>query len=86
MFICVVCGYDKLETAQYNDNGIPTFNICQCCGFQSGYDDLDQGNSFEEYREKWINNGAKWFRPKEKPSNWDFKGQLKNIPIEYREV
>ncbi len=78
MYVCVVCGYDKLEVEQYN-NRLPNFSVCKCCGFQSGYDDLDQGYTFAEYREKWINDGAKWFKPNEMPSDWDLVKQLKKL-------
>jgi hypothetical protein len=30
------------------------FNICPCCGFQSGYYDLDREITIDEYREIWL--------------------------------
>lgn len=77
MFICIVRGFDKLEMPQYKDDGGPMFNICPCCGFQSGYDDLDREMIIEEYRERWIREGAKWVIPLE-PLNWSFKEQIYN--------
>jgi hypothetical protein len=65
----------------YTDDGGPMFNICPCCGFQSGYHDLDQEIPIEEYRKSWINNGAKWTFPPE-PETWDYKEQLKNLTKE----
>lgn len=79
MYICKVCGFDKLEEPQYLEGGSPNFVICDCCGFQSGYDDLDQGKTFEEYRNEWILNGAPWFNNKKKPSGWRLELQLKNL-------
>lgn len=81
-FTCSVCGYDRLRGPLYA-NGIPDFNlICACCGFQPGYDDLEQGYTFEEYRTEWIeDNGAKWFDSKEKPAEWELQTQLNNIGV-----
>jgi hypothetical protein len=31
------------------------YNICECCGAEESYDDI------EIYRERWINEGCKWF-------------------------
>lgn len=80
-FICSVCGYDRLRGPMYTD-GIPDYNlICACCGFQPGYDDLEQGYTFDEYRAEWLDEGAEWFDPKEKPAEWNLQTQLKNIGI-----
>lgn len=81
MYKCAVCGFDELEWPQYLENGEPNFTICDCCGFQSGYDDLDQGLTFAEFRERWIKQGAIWMNPNKKPTNWDLRLQLKNIGI-----
>jgi hypothetical protein len=78
MFICKVCEFDKLEMPQYTDDGGPMFNICPCCGFQSGYHDQDQETTIDEYRQSWINKGALWAFPPE-PAVWNYKEQLKNI-------
>jgi hypothetical protein len=82
MHNCRVCGFDGLEWPQYLENGEPNFVICDCCGFQSGYDDLDQGISIEEYRKIWINRGAQWVNEKLKPKNWDLIKHLNKINIE----
>lgn len=79
MYICKVCGYNKLEYPQYLENGEPNFTICDCCGFEAGFDDLDQGMSIEEYRKKWVEEGAKWFIPEKKPAEWNLEEQLRNI-------
>jgi len=78
-YICLVCGYNRLEELPYGIDGYPSYEICACCGFEYGYDDLDRGESFKEYREKWLNNGAQWFVPKERPAHWNLSEQLKNI-------
>lgn len=81
MYTCKVCGFDGLEWPQYLDNDEPNFVICDCCGFQSGYDDDDQGLTFEQYRKKWIERGAPWVNPAKKPPDWDLLSQLKKSGI-----
>jgi hypothetical protein len=80
---CIVCGYDKLDYPQY-ENGFPTHTICPCCGFQSGFDDdaFNEPVTIEEYRIRWIKNGAVWFSTKPKqPSDYNLRQQLKNIDV-----
>ena len=79
MYECPVCGFNKLEEPMYLDTGEPMFVICHCCGFQSGYDDDDQGFSFQAFRNKWIEEGYPWFNPKKKPNCWDINKQLEKI-------
>jgi hypothetical protein len=80
--ICPVCGYDGLEELPYDHDGNPSYEICDCCGFEFGFDDDSEGLSFEEYRKKWIEEGAKWFNPDMKPKGWDIKRQLLNINVQ----
>jgi transcription elongation factor Elf1 len=58
---CPICGYDKLNKPPYDEQGNESFDICSCCGFEFGYDDLHSGYTFESYRIKWISEGAEWF-------------------------
>ncbi|HCC06737.1 MAG TPA: hypothetical protein DEP72_01030 [Clostridiales bacterium] len=83
MFICKICGYNKLETPQYTEESNPNFVICPCCGFESGYDDLDQGFTIEEYRKKWFREGCDWLNKEKKPKEWDIEKQLRNINCFY---
>lgn len=78
MHTCVVCGYEGLEYPQYTDDGGPMFNICPCCGFQSGYHDLDREITIEDYRKMWIEGGALWKHQPE-PQNWNKEMQLRRI-------
>lgn len=85
MYSCPVCGYDGLDEPPYIDNDVFTgsFEICSCCGFQYGVDDLDKGMTHEAYRNQWIKEGAPWFsRLTIKPSNWNLRQQLMSIGIE----
>ena len=81
MNICKVCGYDGLEYPQYLESGEANFTICECCGFEAGYDDLDQGLTFDDYRKNWLESGAKWFNENKKPENWDVSKQLQKIGV-----
>jgi hypothetical protein len=76
---CYVCGLEGLEPPWGEDNCSPLHIICPCCGCEFGYEDSTP-HSTKAYREKWLSNGAKWFRPKEKPENWDLQEQLSHIP------
>ena len=60
--------------------GRPSYDVCVCCGFEFGNDD-DPGttappSSFEEYRQKWIKEGCKWWREKNRPPGWRLEEQL----------
>lgn len=79
IYICPVCGYDKLSEPPYDKFGDPSYEICPCCGFEFGYDDLNLGFDYKTYRGIWIGNGAKWFSEEEKPNEWDLERQLHNI-------
>jgi transcription elongation factor Elf1 len=78
-YICSVCGYPNLDEHPYDSQGNPSYIICDCCGFEFGFDDKSKGRSFDEYRKEWIAQGAKWFNPTKKPNNWNLDGQLTNI-------
>jgi len=59
-----------------------SLEICSSCGYQFGYDDDSEEISHEEWRQKWIKNGMKWWsRGVEQPKEWDAKKQLQNISI-----
>ncbi|WP_255292082.1 hypothetical protein [Bacillus cereus] len=78
-FKCLVCGFDELLEPPYDEDEDPSYEICPCCGFQFGYDDLDQGYTFVKYREKWLDSGAKWFSSARKPNKWFLEKKFKNI-------
>jgi hypothetical protein len=79
--ICPVCGYDGLEEPPYDKNRNPSYEICDCCGYEFGFDDGSKGINFEKYRKQWIIKGAIWFNPDVKPKEWDLKKQLLKINI-----
>lgn len=83
-FACRVCGRMTNEPPWGEDGKSPTFEICECCGVEFGYEDSSlQG--ILNYREQWLRNGAKWFAARRKPDNWDVDAQLNQIPRKYRD-
>jgi hypothetical protein len=70
-YICPICGYDGLEEPPYSEDGEPSFEICDCCGNEFGYDDIACGKTIEDLRRKW----------QEKPKSRRFREQLKNLEI-----
>lgn len=81
--LCKVCGLKQASLPWGADNKTPSFEICACCGVEFGYEDSTL-IAIKKYREEWINNGAKWFKPKETPLLWSLENQLMMIPKEYQ--
>ena len=73
---CVVCGFDGLKEAPYDAAGLPSYEICPCCGFEFGFDGKED---VAQFRENWVRAGALWFTPGSKPVNWDLQQQLANL-------
>jgi hypothetical protein len=63
----------------YTHFGMPSYEVCNCCGFEFGNDD-DPGtaepDSFESYLKEWELNGCMWFKSDLKPDNWSLSSQL----------
>lgn len=80
---CFVCNYDGLYEAPYDSRGVPSDEICPCCGFHYGYDDDDivpKELVYKEWREKWISSGCRWFsKGRQSPEDWNPIEQLKKI-------
>lgn len=96
-YICAVCGnIASVMRHTKPESALETGEICPCCGFHYGYDDMNASAEYSKdatpldiikiYRSQWIKDGMKWWsinplRPK--PPNWDPLQQLKNIPKEF---
>ena len=78
-YVCPVCGFNKLAEEPFGKNNEPSFEICSCCGFESGADGDNRPARFNEYRKQWIKEGAQWLLPNLKPKNWDYRKQLENL-------
>lgn len=78
---CPVCGFAGLREAPYNKDGYGSEEICVCCGFQFGCDDYpDKEPGIEKWREKWIEEGCKWFSKRtDPPLYWDANAQLQKL-------
>jgi hypothetical protein len=86
--ICPVCGYPELREPAYGEEGGGNYEICSSCGFHFGYDDRGYGieepetpQMHQQWREKWIKEGMKWYGSKQQPSLWNPVQQLRNIGI-----
>jgi hypothetical protein len=87
-FRCPVCGYLGLKEPPYDSYGYGSCEICNCCGFEFGYDDGgfggDRATKSEAYRERWLARGAPWFSlVGAKPKGWSLRVQLETIGIDY---
>jgi hypothetical protein len=80
---CRVCGLHQGFKPWGEDGQTPTFDICDCCGVEFGYEDCDV-TYIRKFREEWVKNGAKWFSPELMPSSWSLEDQLINVPVEYK--
>jgi hypothetical protein len=80
---CRVCGFRLAEPPWGDDGTTPQYDICPCCGSESGYHDCTP-KAARSNREKWINGGAKWFHPEMKPRGWILLHQLAWVPSGYR--
>jgi hypothetical protein len=80
---CRVCGFLNVLPPWGEDDDYPDYGICDCCGVEAGLDDRSLVG-IRLYRKEWLDSGAKWFKPKLKPENWDLEEQMKNIPERFR--
>lgn len=70
---------DSLEPPYARYFGEPSYDVCDCCGFEFGNDDdpgTALGITFSQYRREWIADGAGWFSPAQRPSDWSLDRQL----------
>ncbi len=98
--VCGHCGlssppYERFPAPPYPDFGpgpyaarfgAPTFEGCDGCGYEFGYDDdpaaSGAATSFAAYRQAWLAAGGRWFstsRPP--PAAWDPRAQLRAAGI-----
>ena len=71
---CPVCGYGPFEEPFASAEQIRhSYDICDCCGCEYGYDDNEQ------HFNKWVTEGCRWFKPSNRPVNWSLDQQLQNI-------
>lgn len=59
--------------------GMPSYEVCACCGFEFGNDDnpgTAEGIDFKTYLKDWIEHGCQWFDKQKKPEGWQLDAQL----------
>lgn len=80
--MCPVCGYPQdPEHPLFDENGWPTYFICPCCAFESGFDGTEEVH-FRQYRRRWIRKGMPWFaRDRKPPEGWDPIKQMRDAGI-----
>ena len=79
-FTCPVCGYDRLTEPPYSHkSGLGSYDICSSCGYEYGVTDDDEGITHEQWRQRWIDSGMKWWSPLKPPADWDPIAQLARV-------
>ncbi len=78
-FRCRVCGAKQDQPPWGEDCESPSHRICSCCGTEFGYEDVTM-EAVQMNRRRWVEGGAEWFRPEERPSNWCLEEQLERLP------
>lgn len=64
--------------------GLPSYDVCPCCGFEFGNDDnpgTAVGSSFAAYLRDWIAEGCQWFDPTQRAAGWLLDSQLSSAGI-----
>lgn len=83
-FACRVCGKIQGDPPWGEDGQCPTYDICDCCGVEFGYEDCTI-KAIHAFREKWLETGANWKCVQKKPLSWCLENQMNNIPLKYRQ-
>lgn len=84
---CRACGFDHFPDFPWGENGkLASFDICECCGIQYGYDDDGTAESCYKVRKYWVENEqcAFWSPNRQPPDNWSPSQQLRWIPAGFR--
>ncbi|MBM3202167.1 MAG: hypothetical protein FJZ56_07160 [Chlamydiae bacterium] len=82
LYICRVCGFKHKEPIWGKEGNCPTYQICDCCGVEFGYQDCSL-QAIREFRKNWVKRGCCWENDKIRPRSWSIEEQMKNIPKEY---
>ena len=82
--VCRVCGLRQPREPPWGSDGEdPTFGFCACCGTEFGYQDATVAGVLRQ-RQRWLDAGANWDEPSEKPDDWHREAQLAQIPPRWR--
>lgn len=72
---CRVCGLLQDDPPWGADGRTPSFELCECCGTEFGYEDATQAG-VERARARWAASGYVWAEPTSRPVGWDPQDQL----------
>lgn len=79
---CLVCGFLGLtEPPVSQQTGSGSYEICPSCGFEFGVTDDDEGYTYAEWRQKWIDEGMPWRGEgiDDPPQGWNPATQLQDL-------
>jgi hypothetical protein len=74
---------EQAEAPWGDDGKTPTFDMCDCCGVEFGYEDSTPEGA-RRFRQRWLAAGAKWLVRKGMPGGWDLNTQLLQVPEAFR--
>jgi hypothetical protein len=80
---CRVCGFLLDEPPWGADGRTPLFDFCPCCGVEFGYQDATPVGA-KHFRAKWVEAGAMWNEPAQRPPEWDLATQLEQLPRDFK--
>ncbi|RYG64739.1 hypothetical protein EON80_18670 [bacterium] len=76
--LCRVCGLE-LDFAPWGEDGdTPSYDFCPCCDTEFGFEDSSY-EAVKSQRAQWLQGGANWNEPQEKPQDWDLADQLNAV-------
>jgi hypothetical protein len=79
-FVCPVCGHSGLWAPPRDLNGDGSGELCNCCSFDFGFSDNDDGWTYRTWRAAWIADGMRWQWGKQRPPEWwDPEEQLRRV-------
>lgn len=80
---CRVCGYEPDAPPWGISGADPSWEICPCCGVEFGYEDSSLEGT-RQYRDRWLNSGARWLDPTEAPDGLSAEARLARVPAAWR--
>jgi len=75
-----VCGLPYEEPGWAGEDSGPKYLICECCGAETGVDDIDERTA-QRYRAAWLTRGGRWFVEAARPSTWSAVDQMTRAGI-----
>ena len=79
--LCRVCGWLHEDPPWGEDGDTPSYNICECCGVEFGYEDATP-QATSRFRQAWLEGGAQGWDKARRPCNWDLGAQLARIGVQ----